>query len=99
MGVVACGSRTNLEPVEGEGPPFAEAGDSPGDAVEEATDQGGGYPYCDPRLGPIPASEVPEGSFISRCDRDFPHCVEVGGQWGCCHGPGPYIGPTGSCIL
>ena len=95
--IAACGGRTSLER-SGEGSPLADASDEPeGDGGDGGP--AGGYVYCDMTRGPLPPSEVPEGSFIRRCDDTFSHCVDIGGQWACCNGPGPYDGPTGSCLF
>ena len=94
----ACGGRTSLERTLGGPSSETDASDEPApDASEDGSDEG--FTYCDPRLGPLRPGEVPGGSFYRRCDATFPHCVDVAGQWACCHGPGPYDGPTGSCIF
>jgi len=93
-----CGSRTPLGPSAEDAGAGADASDAavvpPGEAGDEG---GGGYVYCDARIGPVPASELPEVGPVPRCDKHFPRCVDIAGQWACCHGPGPFNGPMGSC--
>ncbi len=91
-----CGGRTTLEQRD------TEAGATPdlSDASDDDPSTEGGYVYCEPLKGPVPASEVLDGSLLPRCNANFPQCVDVGGQWACCTaGPGPYNGPSGSCYF
>jgi len=89
---LGCGSRTGLE--EADVP-----GDLDGDASDGATTSGGnGYGLCDSASGPVPADQAP-GEGVTRSNASFPTCADIGGQWVCCNGPGPYNGPGGSCMF
>jgi hypothetical protein len=94
-GSLGCGSRTGLETL-------GTAGDPSGESPDGGTSSGGSgpasYGLCDAVNGPVPDGEG-GGEGVTRCNADFPHCVDISGQWVCCNGPGPYDGPGGSCMF
>jgi hypothetical protein len=89
----ACGARTGFDLDD------ASSGTAAGDASESAS--GGGSTagvFCALQVGPVSSCVAPVSDGpVQQCDAVFRHCVNVGGQWGCCNGDANNNGAGGSC--
>jgi hypothetical protein len=94
--LTGCGARTGFDVGLDEGAQGpSDASTSPRATVSPNEDEG---VLCAFHVGPVSSCNVPvTDGPVQRCGPPFGHCIDVGGQWGCCNSPSNNNGAGGSC--
>ena len=94
MHTTACGARTGFDEGSDQGR-AGPAGASGSPGASQSQEDG---VFCAFHVGPVASCDVPPADGpVQQCTPAFGHCIDVGGQWGCCNSASNNNGAGGSC--
>ncbi len=97
--LAGCGARTGFDTDVSREPADSDASESTDSDASESSGSVDGV-FCAINVGPVPSCDVPASDgAVQRCNATFRHCVNAGGQWGCCNGESNNNGAGGSCLF